>query len=250
MGFSYRKSVKMGPFRMTASKSGVSYSVGVKGARVTRRANGRVQTTLSAPGTGLRYTTSGTGGKKLAGQKMATPARAVSTPSQASRPSPPTASARARPPRQVPAPKPARPPKPVRLRGNRFSAQPLSIAPWLLPFTVSTANGMVTVHQGGIRIQRRRAKPGLPAVTDLAWRELTGIDFLEPGHFFSFGHVHFVTAGGPRGLVTTGAGLRSSAHNPHAVQFIPPSGKTAYRQLRDLLTGCAPEKAPSSSSPR
>ena len=57
MGFSYRKSVKMGPFRVTASKSGISYSAGVKGARVTKRANGKVQTTLSAPGTGLRYTT-------------------------------------------------------------------------------------------------------------------------------------------------------------------------------------------------
>ena len=242
MGFSYRKSVKMGPFRMTASKSGISYSVGVKGARVTRRANGRVQTTLSAPGTGLRYTTSGTGKKKPAGQKTATPARAVSAPSQASQPSPPAAPERARPPRSVPAPRPARPSKPMRLRGNRFSAQPLITAPWLLPFTVSAANGMVTVHQGGIRIQRRRSKPGLPAVTDLAWRELAGIDFLEPGRFFSFGHVHFATAGGPRGLVTSGTGPRSSAHNPHAVQFIPPSGKTAYRQLRDLLTGRIPEK--------
>jgi hypothetical protein len=55
-GFSYRKSVKAGPFRITASKSGISYSAGVKGARVTKRANGRVQTMLSAPGTGLRYT--------------------------------------------------------------------------------------------------------------------------------------------------------------------------------------------------
>ena len=52
MGFSYRKSVKMGPFRVTASKSGISYSAGVKGVRVTKRANGKVQTTLSAPGAG------------------------------------------------------------------------------------------------------------------------------------------------------------------------------------------------------
>jgi len=58
MGFSYRKSVKMGPFRVTASKSGISYSAGVKGVRVTKRANGKVQTTLSAPSTGLRHTTS------------------------------------------------------------------------------------------------------------------------------------------------------------------------------------------------
>ena len=60
MGFSYRKSVKMGPFRVTASKSGISYSAGVKGVRVTKRANGKVQTTLSAPGTGIRYTTTST----------------------------------------------------------------------------------------------------------------------------------------------------------------------------------------------
>ena len=60
MGFSYRKSVKMGPFRVTASRSGISYSAGVKGVRVTKRANGKVQTTLSVPGTGLRYTTRST----------------------------------------------------------------------------------------------------------------------------------------------------------------------------------------------
>jgi hypothetical protein len=48
MGFSYRKSVKMGPFRVTASKSGIS-SAGVNGPRVTKRANGKVQTLLSAP---------------------------------------------------------------------------------------------------------------------------------------------------------------------------------------------------------
>ncbi|MDT0467055.1 DUF4236 domain-containing protein [Streptomyces gibsoniae] len=58
MGFSYRKSLKAGPIRVTASKSGISYSAGVKGARVTKRADGRVQTTVSAPGTGMRYTTS------------------------------------------------------------------------------------------------------------------------------------------------------------------------------------------------
>ncbi|MEU1562904.1 DUF4236 domain-containing protein [Streptomyces mirabilis] len=58
VGFSYRKSFKAGPVRVTASKSGISYSAGVKGARVTKRADGRVQTTLSAPGTGVRHTTS------------------------------------------------------------------------------------------------------------------------------------------------------------------------------------------------
>ncbi|MER5823420.1 DUF4236 domain-containing protein [Streptomyces mirabilis] len=67
MGFSYRKSFKAGPLRVTASKSGISYSAGVKGLRVTKRANGRVQTTISAPGTGLRYTTGSSGGGNQSG---------------------------------------------------------------------------------------------------------------------------------------------------------------------------------------
>lgn len=56
MGFSYRKSKKIGPFRVTASKGGISTSVGGKGYRVTRKANGKIQTTASIPGTGIRYT--------------------------------------------------------------------------------------------------------------------------------------------------------------------------------------------------
>ena len=84
MGFSYRKSVKIGPFRVTASKSGISYSAGVKGARVTKRANGKVQTTLSAPGTGLRYTS--TSGTKASQAKR--PAAGTSPPAR--RPAPAT----------------------------------------------------------------------------------------------------------------------------------------------------------------
>lgn len=57
MGMRFRKSVKLGPFRATVSKSGVSYSVGGKGARVTKRADGRTQTTVGIPGTGVSYTT-------------------------------------------------------------------------------------------------------------------------------------------------------------------------------------------------
>ena len=34
MSWSYRKSISAGPFRMNFSKSGVSYSFGVKGARI------------------------------------------------------------------------------------------------------------------------------------------------------------------------------------------------------------------------
>jgi tetratricopeptide (TPR) repeat protein len=57
MGFQARKSFKLAPgVRMTVSPRGVSTSVGVKGARVTRGADGRVTRTLSAPGTGIRHT--------------------------------------------------------------------------------------------------------------------------------------------------------------------------------------------------
>ena len=55
MGFRFRKSFGFGPFRATISKSGISTSVGVKGARITKRADGKTQTTLSIPGTGISH---------------------------------------------------------------------------------------------------------------------------------------------------------------------------------------------------
>lgn len=55
MGFRFRKSFKLGPFRFTASKSGISSSFGVKGFRVTQRADGKTQTTVSIPGTGISH---------------------------------------------------------------------------------------------------------------------------------------------------------------------------------------------------
>lgn len=57
MGFRVRKSIKIIPgVRMTFSPGGVSTSVGVRGARVTRGANGRVTRTLGIPGTGISNT--------------------------------------------------------------------------------------------------------------------------------------------------------------------------------------------------
>lgn len=55
MGFRFRKSVSFGPFRVNLSKSGIGYSVGTKGARITKTAKGRTRTTLSVPGTGVSY---------------------------------------------------------------------------------------------------------------------------------------------------------------------------------------------------
>lgn len=58
MGFRFRKSIKAGPVRINLSKSGVGYSVGGKGFRVTKKARGGIKTTASIPGTGISYSTS------------------------------------------------------------------------------------------------------------------------------------------------------------------------------------------------
>lgn len=56
MGFRYRRSINLGGgFRVNISKSGVGYSWGVKGYRVTKTAKGTTRTTASIPGTGISY---------------------------------------------------------------------------------------------------------------------------------------------------------------------------------------------------
>ncbi len=58
MAWSYRKSLNLGPFRLNVSKSGLGYSVGGRGFRVAVNPRGRQYTSVSIPGTGLRYYTS------------------------------------------------------------------------------------------------------------------------------------------------------------------------------------------------
>jgi hypothetical protein len=56
VGFRLRKSIAIMPgVRMTFSKTGIGYSAGVKGYRITKRADGRTQRTVSLPGTGVSY---------------------------------------------------------------------------------------------------------------------------------------------------------------------------------------------------
>lgn len=58
MGTRFRKSINLGGgARLNLSKSGVGFSAGVKGARVTKTAKGTTRTTLSIPGTGLSHVT-------------------------------------------------------------------------------------------------------------------------------------------------------------------------------------------------
>lgn len=56
MGWSWRKSVNFGPFRVSLSKSGVGYSIGAPGFRTGVRPNGRRYTRVSIPGTGIYHT--------------------------------------------------------------------------------------------------------------------------------------------------------------------------------------------------
>jgi hypothetical protein len=74
-----RKSIKLAPgVRMTFSKSGVGYSAGGKGYRVTKRASGGMTRTVSVPGTDLSHTQTiasgaGTRSSRQAAQPVAPP---------------------------------------------------------------------------------------------------------------------------------------------------------------------------------
>ena len=63
MATRFRKSINLGPLRINMSKSGIGYSIGTKGYRVTKRADGRVQRTVSIPGTGISHVSTSSGRK-------------------------------------------------------------------------------------------------------------------------------------------------------------------------------------------
>ena len=65
MGLRFRKSINLGGgAKINLSKSGVGYSIGTKGARITKKANGGSKTTLSVPGTGISYVKESRGKRK------------------------------------------------------------------------------------------------------------------------------------------------------------------------------------------
>jgi len=56
MGLRYRKSINLGMgFRVNISTSGIGYSWGTKGYRITKTASGKTRQTVSIPGTGISY---------------------------------------------------------------------------------------------------------------------------------------------------------------------------------------------------
>jgi hypothetical protein len=61
MGFTYRKSLNFGPFRVNLSKSGLGYSVGGRGFRVGTTAREKKYTSFSIPRSGVGYRKSAAG---------------------------------------------------------------------------------------------------------------------------------------------------------------------------------------------
>lgn len=56
MGFRFRRSINLGGgFKINLSKSGIGYSWGTKGYRISRTAHGTTRRTYSIPGTGISY---------------------------------------------------------------------------------------------------------------------------------------------------------------------------------------------------
>jgi len=83
MGFRYRKSINLGGgFRINLSKSGIGYSWGTKGFRVSKTASGRTRTTYSIPGTGISYV-SESGGKQNGDRRKNQPLSQNNNPSPA-----------------------------------------------------------------------------------------------------------------------------------------------------------------------
>jgi hypothetical protein len=55
MGFRFLKSKSFGPLKVNLSKRGLGWSIGGKGFRHTKKADGKTQNTYSIPGTGISY---------------------------------------------------------------------------------------------------------------------------------------------------------------------------------------------------
>ncbi len=53
MPWSFRRSINFGPFRVNLSRRGAGFSLGVRGFRVGKDAQGRNYTQVSIPGTGI-----------------------------------------------------------------------------------------------------------------------------------------------------------------------------------------------------
>ncbi len=88
MGFRFRKSINMGGgFKINLSKSGIGYSWGTKGYRVTKTARGTTRRTYSIPGTGISWVDE-SGGRNRNRSRGYTRSRTNTRPYEPTQPSP------------------------------------------------------------------------------------------------------------------------------------------------------------------
>jgi hypothetical protein len=59
MGWTFRRSVNLGPFRVNISRSGIGYSLGAGGFRTGVTSRGRRYRSFALGGTGIRYRSQG-----------------------------------------------------------------------------------------------------------------------------------------------------------------------------------------------
>jgi len=129
---------------------------------------------------------------------------------------------------------------------GRFTAAPLIPPPYLLPFTIKGYLAAVTVHQGGVSIQRSLLGVlSLNHSASVGWHQMAAIYFVPPNILLN-GYVHFAIPGDPLRLGTFSNGRGSATRHPRAILFRWPH-RHAYRRLRDLLTGAVtlpPQRGP------
>lgn len=174
MGFSYRKSIKLMPgVRMTVSKSGVSYSAGGKGLRVTKTASGRVTRTVGIPGTGLSST------------------KSVSSTRSSSRKTPP--------------PAPPRPPKPGLLASKGEKALYKAVEANDIPALeriVQEHPDHAVVAATVAALWHLRADDGARAMTLISWVLGTGQEPTTQPLYVKYVHAQFTLAVAPGVSVT------------------------------------------------
>lgn len=79
MGLRFRKSINLGGARINISKKGIGGSVGVKGARITKTADGKTRTTVGIPNTGISYVTESSSKKRVKAETPNNKQTAMST---------------------------------------------------------------------------------------------------------------------------------------------------------------------------
>ncbi len=89
MGFRFRKSINLGGgFKINLSKSGIGYSWGTKGYRISRTARGTTRRTYSIPGTGISYVDESSGRNRNRNRSQRRNQNRITQPSQRQIPQP------------------------------------------------------------------------------------------------------------------------------------------------------------------